>query len=196
MPRDPDHGPRRGRPFDPAVDVALRSATLSVLAQHGWRGTTVERIAQRSGVARTTVYRRYGSVHGVMIMLLDDVWVQDPTADTGSLRGDLVMTARATQTLWADPDRLNYLCAMTAARRESPDVAEAMNARGRSQHAALRPILERAQTRGELRAGLDAGLMMELVRSVIVRRAMTSDRAAPPEFAEQVVNAVLLGFSS
>jgi AcrR family transcriptional regulator len=196
MRRDPDHGPRRGRPFDPAVDVALRSATLSVLAQHGWRGTTVERIAQRSGVARTTIYRRYGSVHGVMIMLLDNVWVQDPAADTGSLRGDLVMTARATQTLWADPDRLNFLCAMTTARRENKDVAEAMNLRGRSQHAALRPIVERAQTRGELRTGLDPGLMMDLVRSVIVRRAMDSDLLAPPEFAEQVVNAVLLGFSS
>jgi AcrR family transcriptional regulator len=178
------------------VDVALRSATLSVLAQHGWRGTTVERIAQRSGVARTTVYRRYGSVHGVMIMLLDNVWVQDPTADTGSLRGDLVMTARATQTLWADPDRLNFLCAMTAARRENKDVAAAMNLRSRNQHAALRPIVERAQTRGELRAGLDPGLMMDLVRSVIVRRAMDSELVAPPEFAEQVVNAILLGFSS
>ena len=196
MPRDVDDGPRRGRPFDPAVDVALRSATLSVLAQHGWRGTTVERIAQKSGVARTTVYRRYGSVHGVMIMLLDTVWIQDPPADTGSLRGDLVMTARATQKLWGDPDRLNYLCAMTAARRENQDVAEAMTVRGRTQHAALRPIIERAQTRGELRNGLDPALMMDLVRSVIVRRAMNVELGSPPDFAEQVVNAVLLGFAS
>ena len=152
MTPDVEDGPRRGRPVDPGVEIALRAAALDVLAEYGWRGTTVERIAEQSGVARTTIYRRYGSVHGVMLMLLEHLWTLTPAPDTGSLRGDLVDTARGAQELWSDPEQLDYLCAMTAAGRENDDVAQALHVRDEEWHAALRPIAERATARGRAAA--------------------------------------------
>ena len=195
MAPDSENGPRRGRPVDPGVEIALRAAALSVLAEYGWRGTTVERIAEQSGVARTTIYRRYGSVHGIMLMLLEHVWTLTPTADTGSLRGDLVDTARGAQALWSDPEQLDYLCAMTAASRENDEVAQALHVRDEEWQVALRPIAERATARGELQPGADGSLLVDLVCSAVLRRALSTGTAPPADFPEHVVDAVLAGFA-
>lgn len=53
--------PRRGRPRDARADSAILTATTQVLAEDGWAGLTIEQVAARAGVARTTVYRRYAT---------------------------------------------------------------------------------------------------------------------------------------
>jgi AcrR family transcriptional regulator len=42
----------------PIVDAALRSATIAVLAERGWNGLTLERVAEVSGRARSTLWRQ------------------------------------------------------------------------------------------------------------------------------------------
>src|SRR4051794_17101617 len=44
-----------GRPRDPAVDKAIRQATLELVEQHGYRGVSIEGIAARSGVSKQTI---------------------------------------------------------------------------------------------------------------------------------------------
>src|SRR5207237_983939 len=49
----------RGRPRDPKVDEAILGATVAVLRERGWSGTTIEEVAARAGVGKTSIYRRY-----------------------------------------------------------------------------------------------------------------------------------------
>ena len=51
--------PSRGRPRDPHTDELITDATLALLRERGPSAIHIDTVAARSGVARTTIYRRY-----------------------------------------------------------------------------------------------------------------------------------------
>jgi AcrR family transcriptional regulator len=48
-----------GRPRDAAIDDAARQATRELLIEAGWDGTTLSAVADRAGVSRPALYRRW-----------------------------------------------------------------------------------------------------------------------------------------
>lgn len=58
---DIDHARTRGRPRDPAIDDAALVATRELLAEVGWDRTTMVSIAERAGVGKPALYRRWPS---------------------------------------------------------------------------------------------------------------------------------------
>lgn len=187
--------PRRpGRPPDPTLDPALRQAVQEVLAEHGWRGTTVERVAERAGVARTTVYRRHGSVHGVMLLLMDGIYAQAPVPDTGSLRSDLVILMREIVVIWRDPAHVQYLSALVAAQHENADLALAYQQQFEQRRAATSAIVTRAVARGDLAPDADGDLLLDLLAGIIAQRVLLRRRPLGDDFPEMIVDQLLAGF--
>ena len=56
--REGTPGARRGRPRDSTVDTRILHAVLDLFVERGFAGVGIEQVAERAGVARTTVYRR------------------------------------------------------------------------------------------------------------------------------------------
>jgi AcrR family transcriptional regulator len=52
---------RAGRPRDPHVDAAIATATLALLVEQGYQGTSIQAIARRAGVSAPSIYRRWSS---------------------------------------------------------------------------------------------------------------------------------------
>src|SRR5437764_14119622 len=52
---------RTGRPRDPQVDAAIRSATLELLVDEGYQATPIQAIARRAGVSAPSIYRRWSN---------------------------------------------------------------------------------------------------------------------------------------
>jgi len=50
-----------GRPRSPIVDQAILRAALELFIERGVAGTSIEKIAKRAGVAKTSIYRRWPS---------------------------------------------------------------------------------------------------------------------------------------
>ena len=50
-----------GRPRSVEADEAILRATLDLLTDGGYAALTMERVRERSGVGKATLYRRYGS---------------------------------------------------------------------------------------------------------------------------------------
>ena len=50
---------RRGRPRDPGVDVAIRTATVDLLGEIGYARLTMDKVAARAGVSKASLYLRW-----------------------------------------------------------------------------------------------------------------------------------------
>lgn len=186
--------PRRGRPADPKLDDALRRAAHEVLAEQGWHGMSIESVALRAGVARTTVYRRHGSLHGLLLLMMGDIYEQVPVADTGSLRGDLRDLMRGVTRVWDDPAHVNFLAALVAAQEGSAELAEAYHQQFAIRRAATSQIVTRAKERGELDADVDADLLLDLLGGLVAHRVLLLRVGLSFETAETAVDLLLRGF--
>ncbi|WP_246103494.1 TetR/AcrR family transcriptional regulator [Streptomyces piniterrae] len=134
--------------------AAVRDAVLTGLTEHGYPGLTVEYVAEHSGVHKTTLYRRWGDVEGLVADALDlageDSWVPP---DTGSLEGDLRALAREVVGSFTDPAVASSVSAMIAAAFQSERAATALRAYYTERFTRCEAIVERAVGRGELPAG-------------------------------------------
>ncbi|WP_406105604.1 TetR/AcrR family transcriptional regulator [Micromonospora globbae] len=147
------------------VRAAVRAATLAELAEKGYQGLTVEAVADRSGVHKTTVYRRWGGVEGLIADALElasgEPW---PVPDTGDLTGDLRALAREVVRGFTDPETGPIARAFVSAAVQDPAAARALHAFLAARHEQSAPVVRRAVARGELPADTDAG---EVVRTAV-----------------------------
>src|SRR3954471_15847455 len=85
--------------------AAVFEATAALLAERGHQAVSMTDIAERAGVAVTSLYRRYGEVRAlIMEVAVERLTRERPLPDTGSLRGDLRSWARAIAAGMASPE--------------------------------------------------------------------------------------------
>lgn len=144
---------------------AVRRATLAELAEKGFDGLTVEAVAARSGVHKTTVYRRWRNAAGLAADALDlaaeESW---PLPDTGTIGGDLRAITALVVAGFADPERGPTARALVAAAVHEPTMGEALHGFLVGRLGQAEAVVERAVARGELPVGTDAG---EVVRVAV-----------------------------
>ncbi|WP_406278410.1 TetR/AcrR family transcriptional regulator [Embleya sp. NBC_00896] len=144
---------------------AVRRATLGELADKGFDGLTVEAVAARSGVHKTTVYRRWRNAAGLaadaLDLAADEPW---PVPDTGTIRGDLRAITELVRTGFADPDQGPTARALVSAAVHDPTTAAALRGFLIGRLAQAEPVVERAVERGELPVGTNPG---EVLRSAV-----------------------------
>lgn len=79
---------RPGRPRRADVDAAVRDATVRLVRDRGYAGTTLDRIAREAAVAKTTVYRRWDSKAELVLDALVEILGEPPVPGRGGeLRG-------------------------------------------------------------------------------------------------------------
>ncbi|MFD3404416.1 TetR/AcrR family transcriptional regulator [Kribbella sp. NPDC058693] len=137
------------------VRSEVLAAVEAELAEHGYDGLIIDAVAARSGVHRTTVYRRWKTVAGLLVDLLqagaDDSW--EP-ADTGSLEGDLIAVNREVHA--ALTARPSVTQAVIAASFRTSEAAEALTQFWADRYERTAIVVQRAVERGEIPAGTDA----------------------------------------
>ncbi|WP_026401825.1 TetR/AcrR family transcriptional regulator [Actinomadura rifamycini] len=193
-------GPGRARPGGRTARVrdAVRGATLAVLAEHGYRGLTVEGVAARSGVHKTTVYRRWGDADGLVADALEiaaaDPW---PVPDTGTLDGDLRALARLVRDGFADPREGPVSRAFVLAAGQSGAAADALHRFFERRHAQSAVVVERAVARGEVPPGTDAAEVVRIAVAPLYYRLFVTgeplDEAAADRAAAAACTAARAG---
>lgn len=207
----PSPGTRRPGGRTARTRAAVRDAVLAGLTEHGYPGLTVEYVAAHSGVHKTTLYRRWKDVEGLVADALDlageDSWVPP---DTGSLEGDLRALAREVVTSFTDPAVAASGSAMIAAAFQSERAAGALRAYYTERFARCEAVVERAVRRGELPAspgpgekgaagasdatpqhGIDAGAVVRSVSAPLFFRLFITREPVDDSVAEQAVAATL-----
>lgn len=153
-PSTTDISPRRPNGRSARVRRQVVDAVRAQLVDGGFDLLTMEAVADRSGVHRTTVYRRWRDVGGLLADVLADVTGDDwSPPQTGSLETDLAAVNREIHAaLTADPP---ITTALIAASFRSPQAAEALQTFWADRYARCAAIVRRAIDRGEVPADTD-----------------------------------------
>ncbi|MFE3288752.1 TetR/AcrR family transcriptional regulator, partial [Streptomyces sp. NPDC059233] len=146
------------------VRAAVLEAAGDTLAEQGFHGLDLAEIARRAEVGKTTVYRRWGTVTGLVADLLADMAEQSlPRAETGSLSEDMRANAALVRRTLTDPRQGALFKAVIAAATSDAKTAEALHRFYEVRVAEWAPCVREAVERGELPEGTDAA---EVVRAV------------------------------
>lgn len=171
---------------------AVCDATLRVLAEHGYVGLTVEAVAERAGVHKTTVYRRWGGVDGLIVdalaMAVDDDWQPDVS---GSVHENLLTMARVALQSFLDPDTGPTHIAVVAAAFQSSQATTAVQDFFADRFGRASSIVTTATEHGELPSGTDPVAMIRAVMAPIYFRMFISREPVEEADLKRAVDAAL-----
>jgi AcrR family transcriptional regulator len=189
----PDRPSVMGRPRDTGRDVAILDATLSLLTEIGYERMSMEAVAGRSGVAKTTIYRRYRDKAALVAAAVDyrsHATPPEPAAD--DLRKNLLALVAWLANQIAEQE-VGLLGALFAGMRSDPGLAEEMRRILRRDEAAMtdQPLRD-ANGRGEDLVPRAAELFAEVAPAVIVHRVVVAGERCDERFVEHLVDDILL----
>lgn len=149
-----------------------------MLAEFGFQGVSVEAIAARAGVGKTTIYRRWQSKEQLVAEALAQLSSQHEMPDTGDLRRDL--EAFVERTVARDEALTRQILALViGSSGRNPEFLDIYWSNCVApQRAAISERLEHAKARGELRADIHTDLVMDLVTGAVFYRLLLK---SPPE---------------
>ena len=194
----PSASARRGRPRSEEADRAILRAATELLAERGLHGLSIEEVASRAGVAKTTIYRRWHS-RGTLALdaFLTEFKALQPLPDTGILRDDLLAALRAWVRAVTRTSAGRILAGLIAEAQHDPELADAWRARVveplRAQH---RIMLRRAIDRGQLPADTDTEVALDLLYGAGYHRLLNGHQPLNDAFARTVVEVIVNGLSA
>lgn len=178
---------------------AILDATRELMnADGGVRTLTVEAVAARSGVAKTTIYRRWRdkwelALDAVMIDMLPRF--ANPT-DVGDTRKELLTFLDSVTKLWASPPYGPAMQGLVSQIATEPELARVYREQVvEPRREQLRPVIERGIARGDLRPDTDLRLVHELLVGPILYRLLLSGPPLDRKLTTSLVDAVLDSFS-
>ena len=192
---------KAGRPRSTAAHKAILNAALELFADEGFDAMSIEAIAARAGVGKTTIYRRWDSKEDLLLDAVRSLQDEFPFVDTGNLREDILHLLK---TVW-DMSGRNLLLEKLYIRiigesRANPDLYRFFYEHRlgpRLQY--FRQAIEQAQARGEIRKDLEPFLVLDLFMGPLVSRLLlTWQLANAPhsgDFPVQMVDVVLQGLA-
>jgi len=178
---------------------AILDATRELLDPAGDVGSlTVEAVAARSGVAKTTIYRQWRdkwalALDAVMIDTLPRL--AEPT-DGGDTRAELLTFINSVVKMLAAPPYGPAMQGLVSQIATDPELARAYREQVvQPRHAQLAPVIQRGVARGDLRPGTDVRLVHELLVGPIFYRLLFSGAQLDRNLGPRLVDAVLAGFA-
>lgn len=117
-----------GRTRDLGRDTKILDATLDLISEQGPRAISMEAIAARAGVGKSTVYRRWGSLPDLLADAVDTITFSSAPVATGSTRGDLIEGIIAASGCM-DPRRQRVISALLGSGLDQTELVDALRTR-------------------------------------------------------------------
>jgi AcrR family transcriptional regulator len=170
---------------------AVLLATHQLLSEAGFGGVSVDAVAQRAGVAKTTIYRHWPSRSALLLDACANLGSKPEAPDTGSLKGDLTVLAtdiarRLRSERWAA-----ILPSLIDAAERDAEIAD-LHARLHAERiSAFRAAIERAQGRNEMPRGRDAADVTAAILGPLFYRRWFSRETLDERFVRNLVECVV-----
>ena len=180
-----------GRPRDERIDTEVVAAVLNALEKGGYPVVTIDGIAKSVSRARSSLYRRWPSKRHLVAYAIVSELGENPAADTGTLRGDLLS---AVGTLWrAFRGPLGHALAGLVGDM-AQDAALAASIRQRvlaPRRRSMREAIVRARNRGEAVDDLDVELLLDMLTAPFYFRTLFGHASMSLKNTGQIVDWVV-----
>lgn len=187
--------PRRGRPRSVQADREILKAATEILVVKGVGGLSIEEVASRASVGKTTIYRRWTS-RGTLALdaFLEAFDGQQALTDTGTFAGDLRLAFGGWVKAVSGTSAGVMLVGLIAELQQDRILAAAWQDQVVAPlRAQFSMMLDRAISRGEIPADTDAGIVLDLVFGACYYRLLHGHRPLNEQFVNQVVDVVAVG---
>lgn len=180
-----------------ALTQQLIEVTLAVATEVGYRGLSIEAVAQRAGVGKHTIYRRWPSLAELLLDALHHVWVTDlDYLAAAPVRDDLrEQFRRSSRALTTAPIGPVYRAVITEALNDPP-LRAALHSRFLAtveQRTLAR--LELAQAQGELVEG-DLRIPAELLSGALYYRELLSPDPVDDQLIDGLIDMFMAAYGT
>ncbi len=181
-----------GRPRSEEAHQAILDATVELLAEVGFSALTVEGVAQRAGVGKATIYRRWPSKLPLVVEAFGGL-PRLEEADTGDLANDLKAMLKGYLHLFNNTPLGTVLPSLAGERAHNPELSELFDPVLKGRRRPLVRALERGVERGELPDDLDLELAADLIVGPIAVRLFFTGARVSARMASPLVDLALQG---
>lgn len=188
---------RPGRPRSEKAEQAILDATLEALTERGIEGVSLEDVAVRAGVGKSTLYRRWSGKEDLLIAAFGSLKRPLPEPAGESVRADLtaMLTSMAT-----DADDPRFACQFEILNAEAERFPKLIK-RYKSEVAeprreAIREVIRRGMDTGEIRPDADVEIALLALMGSVISRDRQDVRTPAREFAERAVEQILTGIAA
>ncbi len=181
------------RPRSESARQKVLDAALEVIADDGVGGFTVDAVAKRSGVAKTTIYRHFDSGNRLLLEAITCVIEPFPTPNTGSLRSDLIELYSSFLPVMEDPSTFRMMLGMLARSAADESFRKLKNELMNERHHPLKTCLELAQARGELPSDLDLDFALDILEGPFASKRLMRGETITAALVPRYVDAALFG---
>lgn len=188
-----------GRPRSEKAEKAIIGATLDLIAEGmGVAELSIEAIASRAGVGKTTIYRRWANKEELVADALATLKAPLPRLGGVSVRDDLITLVDAMR---RDSGNTRTRCVMNVAMSDAdryPHLKERfVKIAVEPRRQAMRDVIRRGIDSGELRPDVDVEMGLAMLGGTMqhhIKWAPAGD--LPADLAERIVDHVLRGLAT
>jgi AcrR family transcriptional regulator len=167
------------------------TTTFELLGESGVGGFTVDEVARRSGVAKTTIYRHWPSREALVIDACSQISDEQEVPDTGSLEGDVTAILTNIGHLLGTARWSSVVPSIVDVAERDPEFAD-IHRRIQQGHAApLRKVIDRAAGNGEIAATADRSTMVAGLMGPLFYRRWFSREPIDDQFIRTTASNVI-----
>ncbi len=181
-----------GRPRSEEAHRAILDAALELLVEVGYSALTVEGVAQRAGVGKATIYRRWPSKLPLVIEAFGDLPAFEES-DSGDLATDLEQILRSYLRVYNTTPLGAVVPSLAGELPHNPELMDLFTPVVKQRRQPLMNALRRAATRGEIPADLDLDLAADLIVGPITVRVFFTPGKLSPKLVQPIVEMALRG---
>lgn len=185
----------RGRPRSEQVRVAVLNATADLLSESGTDAVTVEAIAERAGVSKTTVYKWWPTrAHVMLESLFSRTRHTTDVLDGQSLADTLTTQLQALIAVFRGTDVGRLFAGIVAAAQSDPEIRAALHDQWLQPRREVgQALLRQAVDSGELDPDTDVAAAVDQLFAPVYHRLLMGHEPLDDALAGTLVRQLLAG---
>lgn len=173
-----------GRPRDPLLDERVYGAAARLYARVGWAGFSIEAVAREAHVGKSSIYLRWPDTTALLLDTLKARIDMPYSIDTGSVREDLVLLISSVfRSLVGDSG--DAILRLSMEGHFVPELADRWHEFVEANVTAMRRIVRRGITRGDLPKSTKVNLLLDALFGAVLMHRLTTPPSSTAALARQ-----------